>query len=95
MIKRLGLWAFVVAGLAVAVWAAASWAAPTVSCRGVEMGPGDVCRQTGFTGDESGKIRTYEESLNSLRQQAPFGVLAGLGVSAFGVVLVRRDAKAS
>ena len=39
MIKRVGLWAFVVAGLAVAAWGVVSWAAPSTSCRGIEMGP--------------------------------------------------------
>lgn len=29
-----------------------------------------------------------------MRQQAPFGVLAGVGMAGFGVVLIRRDAKA-
>ena len=93
MIKRLGLWGFVVAGLAVAAWAAASWASPTVSCHGVELGPGDICEHTSITGTRGDEIRTYEERRAIVRQQAPFGVLAGLGMAGFGVVRIRRAAR--
>ena len=93
MIKRLGLWGFVVAGLAVAAWAAASWASPTVSCHGVELGPGDICEHTSITGTRGDEIRTYEERRAIVAQQAPFGVLAGLGMAGFGVVLIRRETK--
>ncbi len=94
MIKRVGLWAFVVAGLAVAAWAAVSWVSPTVVCHGAVLQPGETCEQLGYSGERSGKIRTYEERRAIVRQQAPFGVLAGVGMAGFGVVLIRRDAKA-
>ena len=94
MIKRLGLWGFVVVGLAVAGWAAASLISPTVSCYGVAIGPGEVCERTSISGTRGEEIRTYEQRRAIVSQQAPFGVLAGLGIAGFGAVLIRREGKA-
>lgn len=91
MIKRVGLWAFVVAGLAVAVWGVVSWAAPSTSCRGIEMGPGDVCEYSSLTNEQGGKVQRYEDRIAIARQQAPFAVAAGLGMVAFGVVVARQQ----
>lgn len=91
MIKRVGLWAFVVAGLAVAVWGVVSWAAPSTSCRGIEMGPGDVCEYSSLTNEQGGKVQRYEDRIAIARQQAPFAVAAGLGMVAFGAVVARQQ----
>ena len=79
MIKRVGLWAFVVAGLAVAAWGVVSWAAPSTSCRGIEMGPGDVCEYSSLTNERGGKVQRYEDRIAVARQQAPFAVRGGPG----------------
>lgn len=90
MSKQVGLWAFVVAGLVVAAWGVVSWAAPSTSCRGIEMGPGDVCEYSSLTNERSGKVQRYEDRIAVVRQQAPFAVAAGLGMVAFGVVVARQ-----
>ncbi len=90
MIKRVGLWAFVVAGIAVAAWGVVSWAAPSTSCRGIEMGPGDTCEYSSLTNERGGKVQRYEDRIAVAREQAPFAVAAGLGMATFGVVLARR-----
>lgn len=90
MVKRLGLWAFLLAGVAVAVWGVASYIAPSTSCRGVEMGPGDVCELSKRTVELSGEVQLYEDRIEVTRQQAPFAVAAGLAMAAFGGVLIRQ-----
>lgn len=89
--KRAGLWAFIVAGIAVVIWGASSWIAPTMMCRGVEMGPGDTCEYSSRTNERTGTVQTYEERLAEARSQAPFGAVAGLGMTAFGIYLLRRQ----
>lgn len=88
MIKRIGLWAFVVAGLAVASWGALSWAFPSTSCRGVEMGRGDTCEYASLTNERGGKVQKYEDRIAVAHEQAPFAVAAGVGLTAFGAVLI-------
>lgn len=90
--KRIGMWGFVVAGVAVAVFGVISFIAPMTSCRGVPMGPGDVCETASFTAEASGQVQRYEDRVAVARQQAPFAVAAGLGAAIFGLVLVRRQA---
>lgn len=93
MIKRIGLWGFVVAGLAVAVWGIVSWAAPSTSCRGVEMHQGDTCEYSSLTNEKTGEVQRYEDRVAVAREQAPFAVAAGLGIIAFGLVLIVQDAR--
>lgn len=90
--KRLGLWAFIVAGVAVIAWGVTSWLFPTTMCRGVEMGPGDRCEYSSRTDEHTGHTQTYEQRVAEARSQAPFGVIAGIGMAGFGVWLLRRDA---
>lgn len=96
MIKRVSTLAFIVAGLAVVAWAVASWVSPQVGCRGEQLMPGQSCSYSNLTGADDGKVQTYEERVATTRQQAPFGVLAGIGMVAFGViVMLPRRAQAS
>lgn len=94
MIKRVAMWAFIVAGLVVALWAVASWVSPQVTCRGEVMGPGDTCTHLGLTGADDGQVQTYEERVRVAREQAPYGVAAGVAMVGFGVVLLRSGRKA-
>lgn len=93
MTKRIGLWAFVVAGLAVALWGAVSWVSPSTSCRGVEMRPGDSCEYSSLTNERGGKVQLYEDRVDIAREQAPFVVAAGIGIVAFGTVLIVQECK--
>jgi hypothetical protein len=95
MLKRLGLIAFIVAGLVVAVWGAMSWISPSTSCRGVEMGPGDTCEYSSLTNEKTGEVQRYEDRIAIARQQSPFAVAAGLGMLAFGAVVARSEFRAA
>lgn len=90
MIMRAGHWVFIVVGLAIVAWAAIGWVAPTTSCRGVEMGPGDVCSYASLDQEDTDEIQTYEDRIRVAQEQAPFGALAGLGMAGFGVLLAVR-----
>ena len=89
MLKRVGLWGFVLGGVAIAVWGLFGLFSPSTSCRGVEMGPGDVCYTSGLNAEDSGKVQRYEDRMTVARQQAPFVIGAGLAMAAFGVSLTR------
>lgn len=90
--RRVWLWAFILAGVAVVAWGALSWVNPTMMCRGVEMGPGDTCEVSDRNSAHTGEVQTYEQRLAVARSQVPYAVAAGLGMAGFGVVLLRRDA---
>lgn len=92
--RRLVLWAFVVAALALTAWGAATWVAPSTHCRGVEMGPGDVCSYSSYTDTGTERTQTYEERITAARQSGPVVVVLGLAAAGFGVVVaVRSDAR--
>lgn len=93
--KRVGLWAFIVAGVAIVAWGIASWVSPTMMCRGVEMGPGDTCEYSSRTDERTGHVQTYEDRVSEARSQVPFAVATGLGMTAFGLWLVRQDGRRS
>ena len=93
MWKRLSLWGFVIAGVALVLWGIAILINPTTSCRGVEMGPGDVCHYSSYTAEETSKTQTYEERIATVRQQVPFIVGVGVLITAFGIVVAIRSGK--
>ncbi len=95
MLKRVGLWGFVLGGVAIAVWGAFGLLAPSTSCRGVEMGPGDVCHTSGLAAEDSGKAQRYEDRMTVARQQAPFIIGAGLAMATFGMLLTREGKRAT
>ncbi|NHB84022.1 hypothetical protein G7085_03340 [Tessaracoccus sp. HDW20] len=68
-----------------------SFVAPSTSCRGVEMGPGDTCQYSSLTNEEGGKVQRYEDRIAVAKEQAPFAVAAGLAIVAFGAVLIVQD----
>ncbi len=93
MLKRIGLWAFVVAALALTAWGVASYVAPGVECRGVAMGPGDVCHYSSTTQETTDQVQTYEQRVATVRQQVPFVIGLGVVATVFGVVLAVRSGK--
>lgn len=88
--RRLVLWAFVVASLALAAWGVATWVSPSTQCRGVEMGPGDVCSYSSYTDEETTRTQTYEERVATARQSAPVVVVLGLAAAGFGLHVALR-----
>lgn len=93
MKKQISLWAFALVGLLVAVWAGLSWISPSPSCHGVEMGPGDTCAYAAPNQERAGQVQTYEERVETVRRQAPVGVVVGLGATGFGVYVMAREAR--
>lgn len=85
--RRVVLWAFVVAGLALTVWGISTWVAPSTQCRGVEMGPGDVCSYSSYTDTGTARTQTYEERIAGARQSGPVVVALGLAAAGFGIAL--------
>ncbi len=91
MTRRLVLWAFVVAALALAAWGVATWVSPSTECRGQQMGPGDVCSYSSYTDVETTRSQTYEERVAAARQSAPVVVVLGLAAAGFGVHVALRS----
>ena len=78
--------ALAVVGVAVVVWALLTWFNPTIECRGVRMGPGDVCHNA-----EGTKVQTYDDRLDALRLSTPVMVGTGVGVAGCGAALAVAD----
>ncbi|MGO1383777.1 MAG: hypothetical protein ACTHWA_08745 [Arachnia sp.] len=87
MTRRVVLWAFVVAALALTAWGVSTWAAPSTQCRGVDMGPGDVCSYSSYTDTGTARTQTYEERIAGARQSGPVVVVLGLAAAGFGIAL--------
>ena len=76
----------ILAGLVMIGYGLTSVASPAISCRGVPMGPGTVClKADGSAG------QTYEQRLATRRAARPVVVGVGVGVTAFGTVLLVGD----
>ncbi|WP_130865008.1 hypothetical protein [Acidipropionibacterium timonense] len=70
------------AGVALVLWGIIAMADPSISCRGVTMGPGDVCHKSSFTATNTSTTQTYEQRRRAVAQSRP--VVIGLGVVAAG-----------
>ena len=81
-------------GVAVMVWAAVALTDPSITCRGVEMHPGDVCQTSSFSQVGSGKVQTYEQRLADARISQPFVIGLGALMAVFGGVLLVQDIRA-
>lgn len=79
-----------VAGLLVAIYPFTLGAHPSVTCRGVELGPGDRCAKA-----DGSSAQSYEARAAAARNATPVIVGVGLLVAVFGggllVADVRRD----
>lgn len=85
--------ALALAGLAVLVYGLLAVANPTVTCRGVEMHPGDVCHKNDFSALGTDEVQTYEQRLHSARLSQPVVVAMGAAMAGFGAVLYRRETR--
>ncbi|NLE98551.1 MAG: hypothetical protein GX596_11290 [Propionibacterium sp.] len=93
MQKRVALWAFVVAALALTAWGVVSYVNPNLACRGETMGPGDVCHYSSRVQEETTTVQTYEQRLAEARGQTPYVIGLGVIMTAFGVVVAVRSGK--
>lgn len=91
VMKRVALWAFVAAALALTVWGLVTWVSPSTQCRGVQMGPGDVCTYSSYTDIETTRVQTYEERVATARQSGPVVVVLGLAATGFGIHVALRS----
>lgn len=92
VMKRLGLWAFVVAGLALVAWGVITVVSPSASCRGVEMQPGDTCSYYARDDIDTERLQTYEQRIEAAREQGPTVIVVGALAAAFGVFVALRPA---
>lgn len=76
----------IMAGLLVFAYPLTLGATPSISCRGVPMGPGDTCSKAANAG-----VQTYEQRERTARQAKPVIVGVGLLVAAFGTTLLVAD----
>lgn len=76
----------VLLGLVVLAYPLTVGADPEISCRGVRMGPGDVCTKSDGSGQQ-----TYEQRRRDHRNARPVIAVGGLLVAGFGVVLLRSE----
>lgn len=91
--KRIAYWLFIAAALAITCWGVVAYVHPTTHCGDVEMGPGDVCHASTYTEVHTDKLQTYEQRIQSVRQQTPFVIGIGAVATVFGVVLLVRSGK--
>lgn len=82
-----------VAGVAVMIWGAIALTHPSITCRGVEMHPGDSCATSSFSQVGAGKVQTYEQRLSDARISQPFVIGMGGLMAAFGVLLFVQDVR--
>ncbi|WP_394274843.1 hypothetical protein [Luteococcus sp.] len=83
--------ALLVAGLAVALYGLWGLSNLQVTCRGVEMGPGDVCHKNDFSVMGTEEVQSYEDRLRALRLSQPVVIGTGLVVAGFATVLLRGE----
>lgn len=76
----------IVVGLLVLAYPFTLGADPGLSCRGQQMRAGDTCPKA--DGESS---QTYEQRARDARNARPVIVGVGLGLSAFGIVLVHGE----
>ena len=77
----------VMAGIALLVWGIVVMASPAISCRGVEMHPGDTCHKATYTATRTDTVQTYEQRRQSIAQSRPTVTGLGVAVTVFGVVM--------
>jgi hypothetical protein len=77
-------------GLAILLYPLTVGANPTISCRGVQLQPGQSCAKA----DNSG-VQTYEQRRRTALQARPVVAGVGLLVTAFGAVLLVGDLRGS
>ncbi|ESK60172.1 hypothetical protein PAJL_772 [Cutibacterium acnes HL042PA3] len=75
------------AGVTLLVWGIMVMASPTISCRGVEMHPGDTCHKATYTATHTDTVQTYEQRRRSIAQSRPTVIGLGIALTVFGAVM--------
>ena len=75
------------AGVALLLWGIVVMASPTISCRGVEMHPGDTCHKATYTSTRTDTVQTYEQRRRSIAQSRPTVIGLGIALTVFGAVM--------
>ena len=84
-------WALVVIGVATVIYGAVWMSRGAVTCRGVEMAPGDVCHRNSYTELNTDQTQSYAQRKAAMRQSQPTVIGAGAVLALFGVMLLRRQ----
>lgn len=91
--RRIAHLVLILVGLAVAGFGLWRTAHPDITCRGVQMHPGEVCHKNDFSSIGSNKTQSYEQRVHAAHQSQPVVALIGLGMAAFGGVLFRQEGR--
>lgn len=86
--RRLAHLLLAAAGLLVALSPVMLGSATSVTCRGVEMRPGDTCAKA-----DGSAVQTYEDRVAAARNATPVVVGVGLLVAVFGTGLLLADVR--
>lgn len=86
--RRLAHLLLAVAGLLVALYPLTLGAHPAVTCRGVELSPGQSCTKA-----DGSAAQSYEARAADARNAAPVIIGVGLLVAAFGTALFVSDVR--
>lgn len=79
----------ILVGLLIVLYPLTVGAVPRISCRGVQMHPGDTCSKVADAGAE-----TYEQRVRTANQAKPVLVGVGVLVAGFGTWLLVADVRA-
>jgi hypothetical protein len=85
---RLAHAALILVGLLVFLYPLTVGASPRISCRGVQMHPGDSCVKA-----QDGGVQTYEQRARTANQAKPVVLGVGLLVAGFGTLLLVADVR--
>ena len=88
MRTRLAHAVLILVGLLVLLYPLTVGATPSISCRGVQMKPGDTCAKA-----QENDVQTYEQRLRAAHQAKPVILGVGLLVTGFGTVLLVADVR--
>lgn len=80
----------VAAGLLMLIWGIVALAHPTVTCRGVQMAPGDVCRKSSYTSERTDTVQSYEQRRRAVAQSRPTVIALGATMTVFGAGMTYR-----
>lgn len=78
----------ILAGLLVMLYPLTIGASPDLTCRGVQMQPGDQCAKA-----DGESFQTYEERSRSAASAKPIIIVVGGLVAAFGALLLVQDVR--
>ncbi|MDN6480984.1 hypothetical protein [Acidipropionibacterium jensenii] len=82
--------AVVAVGVVILVWGTVVLTHPTLTCRGVEMGPGDVCHKSSYTSLRTDTVQSYEQRRRAVAQSRPTVIVLGAVVTVFGAGMLTR-----